>query len=379
MEKQFLVRNRHFQTLFDRPDLAWMGQNTNHLPTPPEVKQAMLECIEKEEYHKYPPPLGIEELRSLILKDLGVGDGTVWVTSGGVEGIHEVARTYIRPGDDFVTTDPGWNVFNKFARYFGANVIDVPIYGQEWSYRLSPERLKEHVTKKTRMIYIVDPNNPLGSSYSEDEIKAFCEIAEDTGAMFVQDCTYRDFSDRNFPALRFRHENTVVGYSFSKGSGLAGMRIGAIVSSEEVIEKLTEAQVNNFGVNVIAQRAAIAALKSKGRWAREQLGVVRTHQEHVKESVDKTQGAFIAVYPSDSNFVAVDVKGTGCSPEQIVCKLLEDGIFVRHAGYQSRRFADRFIKVSVTVPPEDIARFCEHFPRVADRVRREGVDLRALF
>jgi len=65
-------RNRHFEELVARPGLIWMGQNTNHLPTHPDVKRAMVAAIDDESYHAYAPPTGLEELRRLILADLGV-------------------------------------------------------------------------------------------------------------------------------------------------------------------------------------------------------------------------------------------------------------------------------------------------------------------
>ena len=67
--RPFQKRNKHFEALVANPDLIWMGQNTNHLPTHPAVKQAMIATIENEDYHAYAPPIGLEELRALMLSD----------------------------------------------------------------------------------------------------------------------------------------------------------------------------------------------------------------------------------------------------------------------------------------------------------------------
>lgn len=69
------LRNRHFEELFADPDLIWMGQNTNHLPTHPAVKRALIAAIEDEAYHVDAPPSGLAELRQLIIEDFGVTGG----------------------------------------------------------------------------------------------------------------------------------------------------------------------------------------------------------------------------------------------------------------------------------------------------------------
>ncbi len=85
--QRFQERNAYFAGLFDRQDLLWLGQNTNHLPAHPDVTQAMIACIEREEYHAYAPPLGFPELHELILADLGLAqsEAGVLVTDGAID------------------------------------------------------------------------------------------------------------------------------------------------------------------------------------------------------------------------------------------------------------------------------------------------------
>jgi histidinol-phosphate/aromatic aminotransferase/cobyric acid decarboxylase-like protein len=78
-----------------------------------------------------------------------------------------------------------------------------------------------------------------------------------------------------------------------------------------------------------------------------------------------TLDGFMAVaYPSQTNFLTIDVSGSGFHPEFLSIKLLEKNIQVRHAGYNSRLYADRFFRVGATVPREWIDRFCTEFPRI---------------
>ena len=93
--RSFEVRNQHFDRLFNAPDLMWFGQNTNHFKTHPAVRQAMIDAIDAEEFHAYAPPLGLEELRALILADLGLPDAAVLVHDGAVEALFKIGRAHV--------------------------------------------------------------------------------------------------------------------------------------------------------------------------------------------------------------------------------------------------------------------------------------------
>ncbi len=360
----FQERNEYFQELFDRKDLAIMGRNTNHFPNVPEIKEAMISAIMAEEYHNYAPPCGILDLQELILRDLQAPQGYALITNGATEALYQVTKVLLREGDDFVSTDPGYFITHNFARATGANLIEIPIYSEKNRYKLTPELLEEHITPKTKMIYLVDPNNPLGSCLSREEIIEICDLAKKVGALFVQDCTYKDFADSHFPAVRHDPEGAITIYSVSKWCGLAGMRIGAIVSHPSVIDRLTRAQMNNLGSNLVSQRGAIAALKTKERWFKEVFDLQRQHQSILQDMFKSLEGFFPTVYPSQTNFLTIDVSQSGFHPEFLSIKLLEKNIQVRHGGYNSRTYGDRFFRVGSTVPREWIDRFCEAFPKI---------------
>jgi hypothetical protein len=231
LESASLIRNRYFDALSATPGLYWLGQNTNHIDSHPAVVEAMMRSIEAGEFNAYAPPLGFEALRSAIVTDLGTPDAEALVTEGGVNALAMVCRARCKPGTTLVTTDPTWKWPCSFARQQGAEVIEIPIYDPACNYRLTPEALQAHVDERTAIIYLVDPNNPLGIRYSREEIESLAAIARECGALLVHDCTYRDFADGHTPALHVAPEGAVVSMSFSKWLGLAGLRIGALVAA----------------------------------------------------------------------------------------------------------------------------------------------------
>jgi aspartate/methionine/tyrosine aminotransferase len=92
----FEQRNAHFDRLFATRNLFWLGQNTNHLPMHPRVRQAMIDSIEAEEFHAYAPPGGFTDLSRGIVADLGLPqDATAaLVTDGAVAALATVCRAY---------------------------------------------------------------------------------------------------------------------------------------------------------------------------------------------------------------------------------------------------------------------------------------------
>jgi aspartate/methionine/tyrosine aminotransferase len=367
--RQFEEKNAYFDRLFSTPGLKWLGQNTNHVPMHPAVREALVQAVDDEDFHAYAPPAGFEALRRGIVEDLGLEEASALVTDGAVGGLFLVCHAYCRPGTNFVTTDPGWKWPMQFARQAGAEVREIPIYDAEAGYRLTPERLREAVDKDTAIIYIVDPNNPLGICYTKDEIAAFCGIARDAGALLLHDCTYREFAYEHTLAAQFYPEGTVTSYSFSKWLGLAGLRIGAIVSNIDIVEKLADISPSTLGSSVIAQRGALAGLAVKGEWMDEVQRVQRRNQDRINEAVKGVPGLALPVYPSNGNFLVVECAELGLSPESLVQVYQEKGIMIRQGRYHTPRFGDRFIKVSTTVPEAWMDDFCQLLPEMIERAR----------
>jgi aspartate aminotransferase len=361
----FNRENQYFQNIYDDDSVAWMGQNTNHFPTPKAIKRAMVNAIDKEEYHKYPPPYGLEELRALILQDLSLSSPQeAHVTEGGTESLYQVTRALLGPGDVMISTDPGYFVIHRFAELSGARVLDLPIYSEDTNYKLTPDMVNEVMSKRTKMLTLVDPLNPLGVTYTVKEVKAFCEIAQDAGVYLLNDVTYRDVAKHHTLAADFYPERTITVYSFSKNCGFAGLRLGAHVATHELMGQLARYKINDLGTSIVSQIAGIAALKTKRDWLPEITETIAANQAAIKDAVDKTQGAFLPVYPSQGSMFVIDILATGRTPETVVDMMLERGFFIRAAEYTTRRFVDRYVRVSFAIPTEHVERFATEFSSI---------------
>ncbi|MBV8851080.1 MAG: pyridoxal phosphate-dependent aminotransferase [Methylobacteriaceae bacterium] len=367
--KTFEVRNAHFDRLVNTPDLKWLGQNTNHMKAHPAVLDAMTRCIQEEEFHIYAPPVGLEALRAGIVADVGLPGQAALVSDGAVASLYHVCHVLLGAGDEFITTDPTWNWPMAFARSVGATVTQIPIYGPEYGYRLAPERLAQAVTPATKVIYIVDPNNPLGCACTKEEIEAIVAIARESGAWLIQDCTYRHFAHAHHLAAKLYPERTITVYSFSKWLGLAGLRIGAVIVHPDLAERLAAAPPNNLGSSLLAQRAALAGLAIKDEWFPGVLAEQRTNQALIKEAVDRLPGLVMPVYPSNGNFIVLECDALGIHPEALVSAYAEHRIMIRQGAYHTPTFGDRFVKVSTSVPKAWIEEFVALLPELLERAR----------
>ncbi|MDR2967591.1 MAG: pyridoxal phosphate-dependent aminotransferase [Methanobacteriaceae archaeon] len=367
--KGFKTANEFFEYVFNDKKMIWMGQNTNHLHEKNEIMDAMVSCLQSKEYCKYPPPEGFPELKRLILQDLNLESFDVLITAGGTESLYLCISNILKPDDNIITCDPGYLIIDDFAGRFSNEVISVPIYSSENDYKLTPDLVKEHMNENTKIIVLIDPLNPLGSSYTEEEMKEFAKIATENNIYLLHDITYRDFAQNHFLAAKYAPNHSITIYSFSKVFGMAGMRIGSIIGTSKIINSVRTVLINDLGTNVISQVGAISALKSKKDWIENVTTTTRNNQKIIKEAIDEIKGVFIPVYPSSSNMLAIDLQGTGIDPKDMAKHLLEKKIFTRQGAYTSKRFGDNYLRVSFSIPEYQVEIFVDEFKKAVEFLR----------
>lgn len=368
--KGYESANDFFEDVFTDKEMIWMGQNTNHLHGD-IIADAMASCVMEKEYCKYPPPEGFSELKQLILDDLGFENLEVFLTAGATESLYLCMHALISSEDNIIMSDPGYLIIGTFADRFADNVKYVSIYNEECNYKLTPELVRQNIDENTKMIVLIDPLNPLGTSYTEEEIKEFAEIAIENDIYLLHDITYKDFAKEHFLAADYAPNNTLTIYSFSKIFGMAGVRIGAVISSQEIIDLIKNVVINDLGVNIIAQYGAIEGLKSKPQWEDDIKQITANNQRLIKEMIDTIDGVFLPVYPVDANMMAIDLSGAGINPKELSEYLLERKIFTREGEYTSKLFGDRYLRVSFSIPQEQIEYFLEEFPKAIDALRKK--------
>ena len=354
-----------------RDEIVWMSQNTNTIPTVPEIENAIVESVKSREYNLYPFAQGIAGLKEAILNDLGLSpdEFDCLITPGGIEALYILNRALLAEGDNVIASDPSFMPIHHQVRLSNSEVKELPVYQDPW--KLTSDQVNEAVDDKTTMMLLIDPLNPLGTPYSRDEVKAFSEICKDNDLFMIDDITYRDFTEDHTLTTDFYLEKTIIAYSFSKNCGFAGMRIGALIAPKEVMKQLLPYNTNVLSVNILAQRAALAALQTKDQWLDRVVSISRKNQEHIKNCVEGIDGAFLPVYPSHTNMFVIDISETKIDPDEVEERLLYDhNVFVRGGNYLSKTFGKRFVRTSFSIPEEQCLWFCEAFPKVIEELRK---------
>ncbi|MGA8275315.1 MAG: pyridoxal phosphate-dependent aminotransferase [Thermoplasmata archaeon] len=351
-----------------RRQVAWMSQNTNHLVPSQMVREAVEEALREHRYEGYPYAPGDPELLDLVRADLGIPGLTPFLTGGGTEALYMIARALLGAGDEVIASDPSYLIIHRFVELAGAHTRNLDIYAPP--FRLTADRVQEAIGPHTKMILLIDPLNPLGSGYPRAEVRAIAEIARDHHLPLLNDVTYRDFSREPTLAAEFAPEQTVTVWSVSKNCGLAGLRIGGFSATPERVKAIGRYNTNDLGVNILAQVAATAALRSKSKWIEEVVRQTRANDERVAAIAATVEGVTVPVHPSWANMTILDVSATGLSPEAIQEEMLKThGVFVRSGNYLSPTHGSKFVRVSFSNPPGDLDRFATAFPETVRSLR----------
>jgi aspartate/methionine/tyrosine aminotransferase len=205
------------------------------------VKQVALKDITAnlnyEEVMTYGDRRGSETLRKEVADWYpGVGPDNVLITSGTSEANLLVNLCLLEAGDQYVVEYPLYDQPPRFARSLGCEVLKFHLKEHDWKPDL--ERLNQIVTKKSKIIFFDNPNNPTGALLTEQEMRSICEIANDANAYVVCDNALRGSElDGKLGLTPFGlYDKAVVTGSISK-LGMIGPRIGWIIGNPDVIDK----------------------------------------------------------------------------------------------------------------------------------------------
>ena len=345
-----------------RHEVAWLCQNTNHLVPPEVIRGAVDEAMAERRYEGYPLGSGDPELLELVERDLGLGGAPPFLTSGGTEALYMTLRALLGPGDEVVASDPSYLIIHRFIELAGAKPVCADIYRPP--YRLTAETVAERIGPRTKMILLIDPLNPLGSGYPREEVRAIAEIARDRRLWLINDVTYRDFSEGHALAAEFAPDQTITVWSVSKNCGLAGLRLGGFSARPELAKSIARFNTNDLGVNILAQVAARAALRTKASWIGPVVATTRENGRRVQRVGASVPGVTAPVAPSRANMTILDISGTGLGPEAVQEELLRrHGVFVRAGSYLSPAHGSKFVRVSFSNPTADLDRFEAAFPQ----------------
>jgi len=291
---------------------------SNENPLGPSKKAIAALRLEAASVQLYPDG-GVYELKRAIAKHHKVKPTEVIVGNGSNEIIEFLVKGFVSTGDRVVSSDITFLVYPLVTQTQGADYTPVAMR----TFKYDVAGILKAIDKRTKLIFIANPNNPTGSYISEKELAELIQkVPKDI--IICIDEAYVDFVNApDFPkTLKYlKKNNVIILRTFSKAFGLAGLRLGYGLANERLIGYLHKIR-QPFNVNTLAQKAGIAALADKAHLKQTQKVVIEGRCYFEKQFKDL--GLFCV--SSQANFVLVCVK---TNSQRLFKDLLKRGIIVR--------------------------------------------------
>ena len=263
--------------------------------------------------------LGVDPDRSVLTN--GLDEGILLASVGYLgqrtpEPLAELGAPLTAAVPEIVVSQPAFEPYLSTAHAMGARVISVPAR-KDFSYPV--DEVIRAVTVNTRIVYVNNPNNPTGQPIAKADIRRVAEAAGH--ALGFVDEAYHDFLGENFLAESASYPNVIVGRTFSKAFGLAGMRVGVMIASPAVLKPIRRA-MPLFNLNVVAVAALRAALTDTAfrSWYVAQATESKTL---LYAALDRLG---LRYWKSAANFVLID---GGDRARTLVDGMIARGVFVR--------------------------------------------------
>lgn len=242
---------------YGTPFLHRLNNNENTIGPPPKAFRVISEF--RPDSAAIYPSGDSYDLRMALSLRMGIDEDRFLAGNGSCEVISSVIKAFCEPGDNIITADKTFAVYEWVAEFSGIEARLVPLV----NYSFDPQGMLDRIDRRTKIIFLCNPNNPTGTYWNRDLLVDFIERAGEDRIIVIDEAYCEYVEKKDYPdgiSLIERFPNVVVFRTFSKMYALAGLRIGYLAGSEEVVSAVRRTSVA-YSVNRLAQQAACAALE----------------------------------------------------------------------------------------------------------------------
>lgn len=309
-------------------DIVSLSLGEPDFSIPEFIKEAAIQAIQ-EDYHAYPPVDGYVELKEAVVgkfkrdNHLEYKPSQIVISTGAKQALSNIVWALLNPGDEVILPCPYWVSYSDIAKLAEAVPVEVQT-SIENDFKMTAAQLEAAITPKTKMLMYSSPCNPSGSIYSKEELRALADVLKKyPDIIVVSDEIYEHINytgKPHFSMAQFEdmYERTIVVNGVSKAFSMPGWRIGYMAASEIIAKACTKNQGQvTSGANIIAQRAAITALKAPvseiqymiDEFAKRRKLIVQLLSEIEGFDCNQPEGAFY-IFPNISWFFGKTLKET---------------------------------------------------------------------
>ncbi|MGO1591975.1 MAG: histidinol-phosphate transaminase [Ancrocorticia sp.] len=272
----------------------------------------------------------------------------IWAANGSNEVMLHVLQAFAGPGRTVVSFAPTYSMYSEYAR----DVSSTWVAGSRTdSFELDLEEVRAVLEReRPAVVLLTSPNNPTGTALPPHQLIHILEIARETGprsgqaSLVVIDEAYAEFRRDGVPSaleLLSDYPHMAVSRTMSKAFGAAGLRLGYLAASREIIDQLTVVRLP-YHLSALTQAAARACLAHSGELA-DQIAAIRADRDQM---VTDLRALGLRTVPSDSNFIMF---GTFTDRHAVWQGLLDRGVLIREVG------PDGWLRVCIGTPQENAA------------------------
>ncbi|MFL2852633.1 MAG: histidinol-phosphate transaminase [Candidatus Pelagibacter sp.] len=297
-----------------------LSANESALGPSPKAKKEYIKV--SKSFARYPDSDGTF-LRETLSNKFKIDKNRIILGSGSDQIFELICKSYLKKGDEVIVPKYSFIIYRIYSKMNGAKVI----YSKENNFTISVSDIIKRVSKKTKIVFLANPNNPTGTYISKKDLLFLRKKLKSNILLVVDDAYFEYVKQKDYlPALKLfsNYKNVVVTRTFSKIYGLAGLRVGWGYGSKKIIDVLNKIKPP-FNVNRAALFAASAAVKDN-TWLKKEIKHVNNWNKKMfnefKKMKIETNGSF-------SNFLLVNFDKVKIKSSKVFKLLAKGGILVR--------------------------------------------------
>jgi len=299
-----------------------MNLNENFAMPTKTIQKLLLDACRSVDVRAYPPPRGSLAIRA-ISRFLGFSESKISVANGADEIMDLLMKVFVRKGSKVIVVEPSFPMYTFFAQLYGGIKVTALL---EPDFSLDIDTILNKTDNDTRLLFVCSPNNPTGNQFRESNIK---KLLQEFEGIVVVDEAYVDFASGSIINWVRKYDNLAVLRSFSKAFGLAGLRLGYLVSNESIAEYVQRV-VGPFNVNSVTQQTIALALENWSYFER-QIRLVVNEREWLMKKLKQIDG--VNPYPSDSNFILFKVTKDDITSAIVTERMENRNVLVKDRGH----------------------------------------------
>ncbi len=357
-------------------DLISLGIGDPDLDTPSIIVDELVKQVRNPDNQKYPTSMGEFVYREAVARWYEVRFGLkfdpeteISHVMGGKEGVANIARAFINPGDTVLCPNPGYPVYeNGATKLCDGNPFLMPLK-KENNFLPDFEKIDRNILKKAKMMYLNYPNNPTGAIATKEFLKEATDLAEDNNFFIVYDNPYSEFTFNDYiaPSLLQISDAHVEINSASKMFNMTGFRCGWVAGNKDIISGLRniKSQIDSGG-SIFIQKAVIKGLGLYNSEKKPDIvaKIMKIYEER-RDLLIKglNEMGWITEKPGATFYVWTSIPEGEKDDMEFVKKLINVGVVIT-PGVGFGEFGKGFVRFALTQPVERIKEALDRIKQV---------------